>query len=311
MLLGKPILVVGAGGLFGRYVAPELIVKSARVRGLVHHDRAEAVARSTGVTDIVRADLRDEKAVRRALDGIGGVFYIPPKFLPDEAELGVRLVELAAEAGVERFVFSGVMYPFITDMHNHHAKLPVELALIKSGMAFTILLPTNLMQSTEAFFWAKVLETGEYVEPWAQDKKICYVDYRDVAEVAAKALAEDGLQHGVFDLSAAGVISREDIVAMMTEALGRPITTRTQPIDEWNNENMPPDLVLRNAFADIDRFYSRYGFPGGNDLVLRTILGRPPRTMKAYINELAARSLGMTHPGKRTAIWSERRHFRD
>jgi uncharacterized protein YbjT (DUF2867 family) len=291
MSLHKPILVVGAGGLFGRHIAPELIARSARVRGLVHHDRAEAVARSTGVTDIARADLRDENAVRRALEGVGGVFYIPPKFLPDEAEIGVRLVELAAEAGAERFVLSGVMYPFITDMHNHYAKLPVELALIKSGMAFTILLPTNLMQSTEAFFWTKVLESGEYIEPWAQDKKSCYVDYRDVAEVAAKALTEDGLQYGVFDLTAAGVISREDIVAMMSEALGRPITTRTQSIEEWNEENMPPDPVLRAAFADIDRFYSRYGFPGGNDLVLRTILGRPPRTMRAYIGELAAKSV--------------------
>jgi uncharacterized protein YbjT (DUF2867 family) len=293
MLFRETILVVGAGGVFGRYVAPELIARSARVRGLVHHDRAEAVARSTGITDIARADLRDEKAVRRALEGVGGVFYIPPKFLPDEAEIGVRLVELAAIAGVERFVFSGVMYPFITDMHNHHAKLPVELALVKSGMAFTILLPTNLMQSTEAFFWKKVLATGEYIEPWAQNKKSCYVDYRDVAEVAAKALTEDGLQFGVFDLTAAGMISREDIVVMMTEALGRRITTRTQSIDEWNEENMPPDPVLRSAFSDIDRFYSRYGFPGGNDLVLRTILGRQPRTMRAYIGELAARSLGV------------------
>jgi uncharacterized protein YbjT (DUF2867 family) len=291
MSFDKKILVVGAGGLFGRYVAPELIARSAKVRGLVHHDRAEAVARSTGITDIARADLRDEEAVRRALEGIGGVFYIPPKFLPDEAEMGVRLVELAAEAGVERFVLSGVMHPFITDMHNHHAKLPVELALIKSGMAFTILLPANLMQSTGAFFWTKVLETGEYIEPWAQDKKSCYVDYRDVAEVAAKALTEDGLQYGVFELTAAGVISREDIIAMMTEALGRRITTRTQPIDQWNEENMPPDPVLRNAFSDIDKFYSRYGFPGGNDLVLRTILGRPPRTMTAYIDELASQSL--------------------
>ncbi|MFZ2982535.1 MAG: NmrA family NAD(P)-binding protein, partial [Sphingobium sp.] len=157
----KSILVVGAGGHFGRYIAPELLKRGAKVRAMVHHDQAAAVARSTGVTDIARADLRDEAAVRRALDGVGGVFYIPPKFLSDEAALGVRLVELAAEAGVERFVLSGVMYPFITDMCNHREKLPVELALIKSGLAFTILHPTNLMQSTGVFFWSKVLDTGE------------------------------------------------------------------------------------------------------------------------------------------------------
>lgn len=283
----KTILVIGAGGHFGRYVAPELIARGASVRAMVHHDRAETIARSTGVTDFVRGDLRDETDMRKALEGIWGVFYIPPKFLPDEGAVGVRLVNLAAEAGVERFVLSGVMYPFITDMCNHCEKLPVELALIKSGMTFTILHPTNLMQSTGVFFWDKVLETGEYIEPWAQDKKSGYVDYRDVAEVAAKALTEDGLQNGVFDLSAEGMISRDDIVAMMSEALGRTITTRTQPIEQWNEENMPPDSVLRDAFAGIDKFYSRYGFPGGNDLVLRAILGRAPRSMKSYIEELA------------------------
>jgi hypothetical protein len=36
----------------------------------------------------------------------------------------------------------------------------------------------------------------------------------------------------------------------------------------------------------------RVRFPGGNDLVLRTILGRQPRTMDAYIAELFASAKG-------------------
>ncbi len=286
----KPILVIGAGGHFGRFVAPEVLKRGAQVRGLVHHDAAEAVARATGITDIARANLRDTDAVRRVMEGVGGVFYLPPRFLPDEEEIGVRLVELAADAGVERFVLSGVIYPFITDMVNHRAKLPVALALIKSGLEFTILQPTNLMQSTGVFFWKTVLETGEYVEPWAQDKTAGYVDYRDVAEVAAKALTEDGLQNAIFDLSAAGVISRNDIVRMMSAALGREITTRTPAIDEWLDANLPDDANLRSAFGGIARFHSRYSIPGGNDLMLRTILGRAPRTMQAYIDELVSGS---------------------
>jgi len=288
----RPILVFGAGGLFGRYVAAELTARGAKVRGMVHHAAGEAVARDNGVDDIVWADLRDVGALRAALEGMGGVFYIPPKFLPDEEEVGVQFVRLAAEAEVQRFVLSGVMHPFLTGMHNHRAKLPVQEALVKSGLTYTILQPTNLMQSTGAFFWHKVLATGEYVEPWAQDKKLSYVDYRDVAEVAAKALTEDGLENGVYELSAAGTISREDIAAMMSRALGRTISPRTQPVDEWNEENMPPDPVLRAAFADIDAFYSQHGFPGGNDLVLKTILGRPPRTMDSYIAELVASTQG-------------------
>ena len=51
------------------------------------------------------------------------------------------------------------------------------------------------------------------------------------------------------------------------------------------------ESVARDAFSGIHRFYSRYGFPGGHNLVLRTILGREPRTMAAYIAELAAESV--------------------
>jgi hypothetical protein len=35
--------------------------------------------------------------------------------------------------------------------------------------------------------------------------------------------------------------------------------------------------------------YDRYGFPGGNALVLQAILEREPRTPRQYIQELASR----------------------
>jgi hypothetical protein len=35
--------------------------------------------------------------------------------------------------------------------------------------------------------------------------------------------------------------------------------------------------------------YDQHGFPGGNALILRTILGREPRTLWQYIYELAGR----------------------
>jgi hypothetical protein len=41
---------------------------------------------------------------------------------------------------------------------------------------------------------------------------------------------------------------------------------------------------LQAMFAD----YTAHGFHGGNNLVLRTILGRTPRTLDSYVAELAA-----------------------
>ncbi|MBP8672194.1 MAG: NmrA family NAD(P)-binding protein [Sphingobium sp.] len=287
---GKPVLIIGAGGMFGRHVAPEVIARGGEVRGLVRHAAGKGVARAAGVKDIVVADLRDEPAMHQILKDVSRVFYIPPKFLPDEAAVGVRLVEMASEAGVERFVLSGVIHPFISEMANHCAKLPVQEALITSGMNYTILQPANLMQSIGSFFLRGVMDAGEYVDPGDKDKAICWVDYRDVAEAAAKALTEDSLSYGVFELSAAGMISMEAVVSMLSETLGRTITTRNQPVEEWVAENLPPDPVLREGFIGMGKFYSRYGFSGGNDLALRAILGRAPRTIATYIYEIATQS---------------------
>lgn len=35
------------------------------------------------------------------------------------------------------------------------------------------------------------------------------------------------------------------------------------------------------------RHYDEHGFPGGNALVLRAVLRREPRSLAAFINELA------------------------
>jgi hypothetical protein len=40
--------------------------------------------------------------------------------------------------------------------------------------------------------------------------------------------------------------------------------------------------------------YDQRGLPGGNALVLRTILGREPRTLRNYFRELADRRTAAT-----------------
>jgi hypothetical protein len=39
--------------------------------------------------------------------------------------------------------------------------------------------------------------------------------------------------------------------------------------------------------------YDRYGFPGGNAIVLQAIIGREPRSVRQYIDELANRKTSM------------------
>ncbi|MBC7801010.1 MAG: NmrA family NAD(P)-binding protein, partial [Gemmatimonadaceae bacterium] len=186
------VLAVGAAGKFAGLVLPELAKRGMKVRGLVRDAGQDARVRDQGAAEVAIGDLRDPASLGAALDGMHSVFYIAPAFMPDEAEVGVRMVELAKRAGVRRFVFSSVLHPSLGALVNHSAKAPVEEAILTSGMDYVILQPTMFFQNF-ARSWPAVVRTGVLAEPWAIETRFTRVDYSDVAEVAAIALTEDRL----------------------------------------------------------------------------------------------------------------------
>ena len=279
------VLVIGATGEYAGAVVPALAARGASVRALIHHPGKADAARQAGAEETAVGDLTDPPSLRAAAEGVDGVFHINPAFADHEADLGVAMVEAAKSAGVRKFCFSGVIHPSITTLVNHAAKLPVERAIYESGMAFTVLQPTMFMQTLENS-WPAVAKTGAFGLPFDPRKKLSYVDYRDVAECAAIALTTDRLDHGTFELSAPGMVDRAELAAMMGKALGREIEVAEPSFDEWADAAGLPESRrdgMRAMYADYDAF----GFPGGNALVLRTILGREPRTLHAYLAELA------------------------
>ena len=280
------VLMVGATGKYASLVVPELTKRGATVRALIRSESKAAEAREHGANETVVGDLSDAGSLRAAADGVDGVFHIGPGFAPREAELGVTMVEAAKAAGVRKFVFSGVIHPSISTMTNHTEKQPVEQAVYESGMDFTVLQPTMFMQ-TIAMSWNTVLEHGRFSLPYSRHAKASYVDYRDVAETAALALTGDALSYGTFELCAAGMVDRVEVAAMMSEALGRTIEAGEPPFEEWAETAGMPHGPVREGLKRMYADYDRYGFPGGNALVLRAILRREPRTLRQYFQKLA------------------------
>jgi len=280
------VLVVGAAGRFGGLVVTELSARGAGVRALVRSVEQAALARRRGATQVAIGDLRHPDSLAEAMDGVDGVFHLGPAFSSDEAELGLRMIDLARLGGVRKFVFSGVNRP-TNGLANHTSKQPVEQALYASGLSFTILQPATLYQNI-ATAWPTVVEQGIFVEPFSRMARVSRVDYRDVAEVAAVALTEDRLDCGTFELFADGAPDRDEVAAMMTEVLGRPIEAGDMPFEDWVAAARPPfDAAGLAAFARVNDYYDKHGSPG-NSLVLRAILGRAPRTLRNYLADLAA-----------------------
>jgi len=280
------VLMIGATGKFAGLVLPELTKRGVTVRALARDENKAAKARERGAAEIAFGDLRQPESLREAVHGVDAVFHIGPAFAPDEAELGVGLVEAAKAADVPKFVFSGVIHPTLAKMTNHRAKGPVEEALYESGLVFVNLQPAAFMQNI-AGSWQEILQSGRFALPFSTQAKVCYVDYRDVAEVAALALTGEMLDYGTFELCSHGQLNRVEFAALISEAVGRAILAGEIPFEEWAQKAGLPDGPLREGLRRMNAEYDRYGFAGGNDLVLRAILGREPRTLRDYLRELA------------------------
>jgi len=276
------VLAVGAAGPFAGLVVPELAKRGAKVRGLIRDAKQGDAVLKNGAAEVAVGDLTDRASLDIALKDMDAVFYIAPAFIPNEAEIGKGMVDAAGQAGVRRFVFSSVIDPVIGALENHRAKAPVEEAIIASDMEYVLLQPTLFFQNM-ARGWPEVVETGVYGEPWSEETRFSRVDYRDVAEAAAIALTEDRLLYGTYQLCAEGSLNRKEVAALMSEALGKEIkAVRPSPPAKGDagKQGSPMQLMFD--------WYDRHALVG-NALTLRAILGREPRTLRAYFEELAGK----------------------
>jgi uncharacterized protein YbjT (DUF2867 family) len=281
------VLMVGATGRHASLVLDELNKRGVEVRALVRNEERAQVARNNGAVDTVVGDLTKPASLARAVAGMDGVFHIGPGHSAGEADMGLAMVDAARTGGVRKFVFSGVIHPSISAMTNHGAaKLPVEEALYSSELDFTVLQPARFMQNFERS-WNAIVEHDRLPQPYSLTAKMCSVDYRDVAEVAAIALSGEELSYGTFELCAPGMQDTYETASLLSEVLGRPITAVQTPLDQFASQL--PEGAFRNGMTRMMGHYDRHGLPGGNAVALRAILGREPRSLKEYFRELASR----------------------
>jgi uncharacterized protein YbjT (DUF2867 family) len=133
--------------------------------------------------------------------------------------------------------------------------------------------------------WQSAVEHGVFVMPYAKGSAMTFVDYRDVAEVAAIAFTTDELVNGTFELAAGGMATRSELAALMTRYAGRAVAA--QDADPRRALQGMPGGFEKDGLLAMFADYTAHGFRGGNSLALRAILGRAPRSLNDFFAELA------------------------
>ena len=177
------VLVLGGTGTVGSQVVRELLGRGVDVSVLTRDPKKtlpEGVRRVVG-------DLLDPGTVRSAFAGMDGVFLLTA-LSAGECHEGLMAVNGCRLSGVKKIVFLSV-HRVDEAPHLPHfgAKLPIETAIKASGIPFTILRPNNFYQN-DTWYKDAMLSYGVYPQPFG-DVGLSRVDVRDIAEVAALALA--------------------------------------------------------------------------------------------------------------------------
>jgi uncharacterized protein YbjT (DUF2867 family) len=186
---------------------------------------------------------------------------------------------------VQHFVFSSVLHAITTDLVQHEIKRDIEEHLLSSGLAFTILQPSNYMLPLRL---RPAFERDVFELPWSLDRRQSLVDLGDVTDVVTTVLT-DSIHHAgaTYELVGPGRYTARELGEIIAGVLGRPIKVRQTDsgtfLNAWFGEadaaQFPHQArVLRAILAR----YSSHDFIG-NPNVLTWLLGRPPTTFEDFV----------------------------
>jgi uncharacterized protein YbjT (DUF2867 family) len=227
-------------------------------------------------------DMADVATLKRLLRGARAVYHICPNMHPDEERIGMALLACAKASTIEHFVYHSVLHPQTVAMPHHWQKMLVEDHIFASGIPFTILQPAAYMQNLLAY-WQTVSLTGYYRVPYPVMARISLVDLRNVAEVAARVLAEPGHEGATYELVGTAPMTQVDVAAVMGRVLAREVTAEQVPLDVWERQARSSGL---NAYAvetllKMFRYYAEVGLVG-NSNVLRWLLEKEPTSLETF-----------------------------
>jgi uncharacterized protein YbjT (DUF2867 family) len=280
------ILLTGAGGKTGTAIIKAL----SNVEGVcafVHREEHVAALKSLGAERVMVGDMRDEAAIRPAMDGARAIYHICPNMSPDEAEIGTVVIRAAREAGVEHFVYHSVLHPQIEEMNHHWQKLRVEEMIFESGIPFTILQPAPYMQNLLAG-WKSILEEGVLRVPYSVHAKFSFLDLEDLAEAAGIVLTGPDHRNAIYELAGTMPTSHVEAAEMIGRVLNRRVRAEAEEIRDWRlraEKSRMSAYALENLVRMFE-YYDRWGLVG-NLNVLRWILNRKPTTLEQFVRRLA------------------------
>ncbi len=280
------ILITGASGTVGKAVLRE-VAKTGAAHRAMYRSKDEAAKAPAG-TQTVIADFSDRPSLASALHGVESVYLVCSP-IPQLVDLESNVIEASQAAGVRRIVLNSALgaADFPKSFPSWHRKVEDKLKATK--IAHVILRPNSFMQNIVTYYAPTIRTQGAFYGSYGNNVRISYIDVRDLAAIAAKALTSNALDGKTLELNGPEALTCEQVAQKITDRTSVVARYVDIPLEAQRkamlDQKMPDWQVT--ALIDLQHYYIN-GQGGATDRTVADILGRSPATLDQFLTENAA-----------------------
>jgi uncharacterized protein YbjT (DUF2867 family) len=278
------ILITGASGTVGKAVLNEVARSGAKHKAM--YRSAEEAAKAPTGTQTVIADFGKKETLASALRDVDNVYLVCSP-IPDLVQLESNMIEACVTAAVKHIVLNSALGAddYAKSFPSWHRR--VEDKLKSTGISFTILRPNSFHQNVVTYFASSIRAQGVFYSSMG-NARTSYIDVRDIAAVAAKALAGGEHRGKTYELNGPEALTYAEVGEKISKHAGRVVQYVDIPAERQRramlDQGMPAWQV--DALLDLQEYYTS-GHGGAVDQSLPQLLGRQPISMDRFLSEFA------------------------
>jgi uncharacterized protein YbjT (DUF2867 family) len=276
-----PVLVTGAPGNVGSEVVRELLVAGHEVR-VAAFDTELARATFGDSVHIVPFDFLKPETFAQTFEGVERMFLVRPPALSDVPRDIAPAIRAAVGAGVQHVVFLSIQGVENNRIVPHYK---IEQLLLKTGVDYTFLRAGFFMQNLSTTHRDEIRDRDEIALPVGK-AKTSFIDARDIAAVACRALTETGYAGQKYTITGAEALDYDEVAVKLSTVLGRAIRyTRPSTCAFLQRQlkagQKPGYALVVAALYTITRFGNAAAVTDD----VSAILGRPPISFDQFAED--------------------------
>jgi uncharacterized protein YbjT (DUF2867 family) len=281
--MSKKVLISGATGDTGRAAVKEAIALGLTVRAMVHGKDVRSEALEKLGAEVALGDLLEIDTVHTAMEGVDTAYLVWP-VAPCLIHATVNFVQAAKEKGVSTIInLSQRSANRFSTSHSCRDSFIAEQVLNWSGVPVVHLRPTYFLEWLLYPWQLPYLQQGILRMPVGKGRH-SPIAADDQGRVIAALLRDPEAHIGkTIPVSGPVEMDHERMARELTEALGRKITFRDLPIDEYCRSleamHVPP-YVVQHLSGAMDDY--QHGHMAGADNNVEKLTGRRSMTVAEF-----------------------------